>query len=390
MKKILAVAAVCGLMAAVQAAEIVPVGEISLMGGSSFYEGDSSASGGNFNLAAVPAVKFSDTVSLLPGYYADYRGSKNVYELIGGGTLYQDSMSHNLTLRLINKIAPGHKFKLKAGYVWNYFRETKEELWGEGLFDYEKFTAGVENETADSFGFNKFIVSVDLLKVKFPQYSSLASSKYGTEVFPGGNILDFNGANIYLRGLKKIGEKSMFDLNLNFLLKDFPDQNVIDSMGAYTLRRRADRTSSAEAVYSHLFGGFSAGISLGGEVNRSNQDHYDAEKTEFVARYYDYNSLSAGPVFSFGRVLTTSVAYRYGLKNYAGRLAQKSDAGYTSDKVSNKTQMLSLGISCKLTKNVKAKIAANYFSQSSNQKYEAVYQYSYDTYNAEAGVVYEF
>ena len=39
---------------------------------------------------------------------------------------------------------------------------------------------------------------------------------------------------------------------------------------------------------------------------------------------------------------------------------------------------------------MKAKVTANYFSQSSNQDYEAVYQYSYDTYNAEAGVVYEF
>ena len=104
----------------------------------------------------------------------------------------------------------------------------------------------------------------------------------------------------------------------------------------------------------------------------------------------DYDSITAGPVFSFGGRLRTSIAYRYGVKNYKGRLAQKSDASYTDDKVSNKTQFASMGVYYKLTKKLKVKIAANYFSQNSNQNYEAVYQYTYDTYNAEAGVVYEF
>jgi len=47
-KLIFAGMVVCGLAAAVQAAEVVPVGDFSLMGGGSFYEGESSASGGNF------------------------------------------------------------------------------------------------------------------------------------------------------------------------------------------------------------------------------------------------------------------------------------------------------------------------------------------------------
>ncbi|MFH1352678.1 MAG: hypothetical protein ABIH68_03780 [bacterium] len=384
------VAAVCFLFAQAYAAEVVPVGDFSLMGGSSFYEGESSASGGNFNLTAVPAVKFSESVALLPGYYGNYRGSKSVYELIGGGTLYQDSMDHNITLRLISRISPGHKFKLKAGYDWNYFRETKDESWGEGLFDFEKFTAGIENEIKNAAGFDKFIVSFDFLKVKFPQYASLASEKYGKEVFPGGNILDFNGLNVYFRGLRKIGQKAMLDVNVNFLLKDFPDQNVIDSLGDYTLTKRKDRNSALDIVYSHLFGGFSAGLALSAGVNRSNQDHYDADKTKFVDNYYDYNSYSAGPVISFGGRLKFDIAYRYGMKNYAGRLAQKSDSEYTSVQVENKTHFVSIGAAYKLTKNLKLKVSGNYFKQTSNQKYEAVYQYEYDTQNFEAGLVYEF
>ncbi len=389
-KKIFIVAAACVVLTPLYAAEIIPVGEINLTGGASFYEGESSASGGNFNIAAVPAVKFSDSVVILPGYYGNYRGSKSVYELIGGGTLYQDSMSHNFTLRFINKLSPDHKFKLKTGYVFNYFRETTEEDWGDGLFDFEKFTLGVENEVKNSMGLDTFISSFDIMKVKFPEYASLASTLYGKEVFPGTNILDFSGVNIYFRGLKKLSAKSIVDVNLNFMLKDFPDQNVIDSQGSYTLTKRKDRKSSLDMVYSRLFGAFSAGLSLGAEVNRSNQDHYDADAPKFVDNYYDYNSYSVGPVVSFGNKFQVSCAYKYGIKNYEGRLAQLKNSNYTSTKVENKTHFVSLGSSYKLTKHLKAKVSANYFTQDSNQDYEAVYQYSYDTYNFDAGVVYEF
>ncbi|MBA3065729.1 hypothetical protein KJ633_05635 [bacterium] len=397
MKKIIIVAVSCVLATALYAAEIVPVGEINLSGGASFYEGESSASGGNFNIAAVPAVKFSENVVLLPGYYGNYRGSKSVYELIGGGTLYQDSMSHNFTLRLINKLSPDHKFKLKTGYVFNYFRETTDEDWGEGLFDFEKFTVGAESEVKNFMGMDKFISSFDIMKVQFPEYESLASALYGTEVFPGGRILDFNGLNVYFRGLKKLNAKSIVDVNLNFMLKDFPDQNVIDSLGDYTLTKRADRTSALDMVYSRILGSFSAGLSLSGSVNRSNQDHYDADEYKFVDKYYDYNSYSVGPVVSFGNNFQISCAYKYGIKNYEGRLVQQNTplvpsthGDYTNQKVKNKTHFVSLGSSYKLSKHLKAKLSANYFAQDSNQDYEAVYQYSYDTYNFDAGVVYEF
>ncbi|MBU4123229.1 hypothetical protein KJ959_06080 [bacterium] len=390
MKKTLIVAAACVLLIPLYAAEIIPVGEINLTGGASFFEGESSASGGNFNIAAVPAVKFSESVVLLPGYYGNYRGSKSVYELLGGGTLYQDSMSHNFTLRLVNKLSPEHKFKLKTGYVFNYFRETTDEDWGEGLFDFEKFTLGIENETQNCMGMDKFIGSFDIMKVKFPEYASLASALYGQEVFPGTNILDFSGVNIYFRGLKKLNPKSIVDVNLNFMLKDFPDQNLIDPQGEYTLTKRNDRTSSLDMVYSRLFGSFSAGLTLGAVVNRSNQDHFDAAAPKFVDNYYDYNSYSAGPVVSFGNKFQVSCAYKYGIKNYEGRLTQKANSDYTSSKVQNKTHFVSLGSSYRLSRKLKAKVSANYFTQDSNQDYEAVYKYNYDTYNFDAGVVYEF
>jgi len=125
-------------------------------------------------------------------------------------------------------------------------------------------------------------------------------------------------------------------------------------------------------------------------VNRSNQDHYDASKYKFVDNYYDYNSYSFGPVVSFGDKLQVSCAYKYGMKDYEGRLTQKANSDYTASKVKNKTHFVSLGTSYRLSGKLKAKVSANYFTQSSNQDYEAVYKYDYDTYNFDAGVVYEF
>jgi len=248
----------------------------------------------------------------------------------------------------------------------------------------------MENELKNAMGMDKFIVSFDLFKVTFPQYASLASEKYGKEVFPGGSILNFSGLNLYFRGLKRLSEKSMFDINLNFLLKDFPDQNIIDSLGGYTLRKRNDRHSALGLVFSRLFRNFSAGLSIGAQANRSNQDHYDAAEYKFVDNFYDYNSYSVGPVFSFGNRLKFDIAFRCGMKNYKGRLAQLSGGSYTNKKVENKTQIVSVGTSYKLGNNLKIKISGNYFKQTSNQKYESVYEYEYHTENIEAGIVYEF
>jgi len=378
------------LFAVLNAAEIISVGEVSLTGGSSMYEGSSSQSGGNFNLAFVPAVKFNEKVSLLPGYYATYRGSKSVYELIGGGTLYQDMMSHNITLRLINKISPHTKFKVRAGYLLNYFRETKDEDWGEGLFDYSKLTGGIEIEKKTAF-FEKFILSLDILKVTFPEYASLASEQYGKEVYPGENILDFSGIMLYARILKRLGEKSILSMNATFTMKDFPEQNIILKDASFSLDKRKDRTTYINTVFSKSLSSiFSLGISASGIINRSNQNHYDAAEYKFVERFYDYNSYSCGPVFSVGKKIRFDINYQYGIKNYKGRLAQDKDGNYTDDKVKNTSNYASLTITYPVRKNLKLKISGNYYSQSSNQDYEAVYEYNYNTSSFEAGVVYEF
>lgn len=393
MRNTLIVTAFCVLVAHLHAAEIIPVGEVFFTVGSSFFEGDGSGSDLNVNIAFVPAVKFSDKLALLPGYYSNYRGSKSVYELLGGGTLYQDSMSHNFTLRLINTITPVNKVKYKLGYIWNYFRETKDESWGEGLFDFEKFTAGIENERKNCLGMDKIIASFDILQVKFPEYASLASSNYGTEVTPGSNILDFTGLTVYLRGLRKLGPDSILDVNMSYLIKDFPDQNLILKSGSYSSSKRRDNAITFNGVYSRFFGmehNLSAGLSVKVLVNRSNQDHYDASETKFVGDYYDYDSYSLGPVVSFGIKTLINISYRFGIKSYSGRFVQQSDGTYTSAKVENITNLLSIGISRKLKENIKLKISGNYFTQQSNQKYESVYKYEYDTYNLEAGIVYEF
>jgi len=389
MKKTIALLIIC-CFTVLNAAEVISVGELSLTGGSSMYEGSSSNSGGNFNFAFVPAVKFNEKVSLLPGYYAAYRGSKSVYELIGGGTLYQDMMSHNITLRLINKISPHTKFKIRAGYLLNYFRETKDEDWGEGLFDYSKLTGGIEVEKRLAF-FEKFILSLDIFKVAFPEYASLASEKYGREVYPGENILDFSGIMLYSRILKKLGKKNILSINATFTMKDFPEQNIVLEDGSFSLDKRKDRATYINAVFSKSLSGIlSLGISASGIINRSSQDHYDAVEYQFVDRYYDYNSYTFGPVFSVGKKLRFDINYQYGIKKYKGRLAQDKDGNYTDDKVKNTSSYASLTVTYPLRKNLKLRILGNYYSQSSNQDYEAIYEYDYNTSSFEAGVVYEF
>ncbi len=84
--------------------ELVPLVNLRLLGGQYFFGDDPEGLGGNFNLDITPAVKFSKDTVLIPSYYGSYRGTKDVTELVGGGTLYQQSQDHTLSLKLIQKL----------------------------------------------------------------------------------------------------------------------------------------------------------------------------------------------------------------------------------------------------------------------------------------------
>lgn len=96
--------------------KVTPVANISLLGGQYFLEGDSDSFAGNANIFLVPVINFSEATALLPIYQGIYSNTKDVRELIGGGTLTREVLDNSLTLKFTHKFSDTFKGKIKAGY----------------------------------------------------------------------------------------------------------------------------------------------------------------------------------------------------------------------------------------------------------------------------------
>jgi hypothetical protein len=150
------------------AAEVTPIGTFGFMGGQHFLEGTASDLAADVNVLVTPVVKFSDRWSLFPTYQGTYQGNRDIQELAGGGTLFQDSTSQNLLVKSVHTLGKW-KIKPSVGGRLEWLRETKDEDWGEGLFDYRKGSAGLETEYAFSPRAGARL-AYDYYQLKFPNY----------------------------------------------------------------------------------------------------------------------------------------------------------------------------------------------------------------------------
>ncbi|MFC2048667.1 hypothetical protein ACFLR5_00425, partial [Elusimicrobiota bacterium] len=90
MKKLLflfAIVASIGVMGVGAEFKISNVSNIFIAGGQHFLNNDPSTFGGNLSVYYSPVMNFSETNALVPVFNIDYRGTQDVEELVGGGTL---------------------------------------------------------------------------------------------------------------------------------------------------------------------------------------------------------------------------------------------------------------------------------------------------------------
>src|SRR5262245_44263779 len=98
------------------AVEMKPVINAQALGGQYFYNGAENAFGTLLSFSGSPFLKLNDHWSLVPLYNGSYQGTKQVQDLIGGGTLFQDSQNHNVSVKGIRSFENGLKLKAITGY----------------------------------------------------------------------------------------------------------------------------------------------------------------------------------------------------------------------------------------------------------------------------------
>lgn len=380
--------------------EFIPLVNLSVFGGQYFFGSEPGSFGGNLNLDVTPAVKFGESSALLPSYYGGYRGVKDVTDLVGGGTLTQQSQDHTLSFKYIQKLGKDYKAKVKLGYRTELFRETLDETWTKGLFDYNKTSFGVEGERLNLGTVKNVLLGIGYFGFNFPNYQSLAEEKYGQELSGkiGKDVLNFTAVEVYVNSEMKFSESLDARVMYNLTSKSFGDQKIINDGPAYSTSLRQDLTQVVDGLASYSVTGMEAmkmsvGLTLQGVFNSSNQNHYDATRTKFVPGYYDYLDLKIGPVLSVGLTsmpLTATVLYSFANRAYSSRFVQDVAGTYGTDKTAVQTNVLRLGVEYGITKSLKVSLLVNYLNSGSNMKYEQVYKYNYSSVNYFLGLRWEY
>lgn len=381
--------------------KVTPVANIDLLGGQYWVSESAPASfGGNLSVFFSPALNFSPVTALLPIYSGSYSSTKDVQELVGGGTLTRELQSHSLKLKLVRKLPEQAKLKLNAGYKIEYLKETIDETWGNGLFDYNKMSVGIEYEKPLEMW--NLRGGLDYYATKYPNYQSLITkSEFETSLDTttnaelstqaGTNVLDYNTMAVFIEGAHGFTEDFIGTIRYNLALKDFADQRTVKSSGEFSSALRADVVHYLTAGISLAAPRVRLGISDTVQLYDSNQNSFDMANSKYIADYYDFieNTISPSMVFSLGAGETPvklSLFWEIAHRVYGQRLAQNADAAYKADKITQTINTTGLSFVYPISGGLSAKFAANYRDSSSNMKYEKNYKYNYYTLNYFAGI----
>lgn len=384
------------------------MGKLDLFGGQYFFEKQSGAFNGYGSFDAQLAKSHSASSGFYISARSVYTGFKQVNELAGGGTLFQQSLDDSLGAKWIKRYEGGYSFKPRIGVKNQLFRETKDEKWGKGLYDFWRYEAGLTLERKTRLGLSTpwlYQLSWDVYYTRYTRFKTLAS-QYGQELAapdPGSRTLDtitnqlsYN-SELDLPGFMKA--KLLFALSMI----DYRDQKVINSAGSYLSSNRADYYPALNLGLSKRYNDIGAlggirpvlGVSLGLADLISNQNHLDTDpqRLKYIRSFYDYWEARLAPNAQFTFLspgLIVSLGYEFAMRRYAERLVQKGDGAYASGRLAQYSNSVSFEAAYPLISSLDLKLQGNWAASRSNNRYEQVYRYNYESSMYFAGLEWRF
>ncbi len=383
-------------------------GKLDLFGGQYFFQNQNGA----FNGYGVLDAQLAKSQSSSSGYFISlrsmYTGFKQVNELAGGGTLFQQSLDNSLGFKWIRRYEGGYSFKPRVGIKSQLFRETKDEKWGKGLYDLTRYEAGLTLERKTRLGLSTpwiYQFSWDVYYNRYTRFKTLAS-QYGQELAapnPGSRTLDTVTNQFSYDSEFDLPNFVRLDLFAAVSLVGYQDQKVINADGNYLSSMRSDSYQALNVGLSKRYndidflGGVRPVMSvrLGLANNFSNQSHLDTDPAHlrFTRAYYDYweERLSPGAQFTFiDSGLIARLNYEFAIRRYTGRLAQKSDGAYSRDKLGQYSGSFTAEAAYPLFRHMDIKFQGTWANSSSNNHYEQVYRYNYYSSMYFAGLEWRF
>lgn len=381
--------------ATASAAEFIPAARLDLLGGQFFFQGDNTSFNANADWSFTPGVKLTDRDLLIPIFTGQYRRTREVQELIGGGFLTQETLDNTAGLRWVRLLDRRWNLKSTLSYKNELLTESVSETLGNGLFDYHKFAGSLELERIGEGTARSFRQSLSAYAVRFYHYRALSAetAELGSEVNAGDRVLDFN-AYEYAAALDLLPtERTLVAFSVLGSLRPYRDQKVVTEAGTYLGRNRFDAyVVGAGSVRQALpaWGPLEASLGLNASYARleSSQHNYDAQNTRFNPGYYDYGEISAGPFLAtrWGKKFNTTASHSYSRRAYDHRPVQDASGTYGIDAIRLDTHTVNLSAAYLLGRGFSLLAQGTYRRSTSNMLYESAYRYNYWTANYYAGV----
>ncbi len=392
-----AIALFFSFVAALPAAGLTwtPVAKVDIFGGQYFFQGQQTNFSGNANWLISPGLQLSETDALIPLLSGQYRRTREVRELVGGGFLTQESLNNTAVLQWVRLLNQNWNLKPGLSYKNELITESVDESLGNGLFDYHKFSFGAELERTGGDLFKSVRQNLSAYAVRFYHYRALSaqSSTLGVEVNSGDRVLDFNAYDYSLAADALIKEGTLISGSLLVSVRPYQDQRIVTLAGTYSRENRLDlywagALSARQSLPTWKRLESAVGLNTAFTHTLSNQHNYDAQNTRFNPDYYDYSEVSSGPFLAlrWNKGPSASLSYDYTLRNYDRRPIQNALGVYGQDAVRMRTHTVAVALTWPLYKTLSAKISGAYRRSTSNMLYESVYRYNYWTAHYFAGL----
>lgn len=296
-------------------------------------------------------------------------------------------MDHIIVMRHHYNLSPDYVLKSQVDYMTEYKRTGTNEIWGKGLYDFDRYGLGVTLERKFS-GDLSASLSQQYHFLDFPNYTDLLS-----EFQSGGESVESSTGKqnhgLYQTGLTV--NKGPSKISADFLLLAYEKQKVIvDSIQPdktyYSSDLQRDVIFSVGLQHQKKIRekiGLSPSLTLKMKTSNQNYQHFTVSNStspvRYIEGYYDYNEINIAAPSSI--LLSQKWDFffnpEWDVKFYVNRPPRNENNDFVSGKQANDLVILSLGFTYKPNEITRTTLFYTFQSQTSNMKFEKYLPYNY-------------
>jgi len=387
-------------------AKLVALLRLEVLGGFSGLTDRKGVGGGRVSLDFSPTIKFDENNYLIPLFFSSIERKVRVIPEEEGGELTVMDQDHNAYLAFKHIVDERTSLRIAGFGTWSLNKETRDEDWGEGLYDYRDFGGNINFQfktgKADSSP-GVLSSTTEYYLRRYPNFQSLISLTIDNA--PEKNEKDYRGIRQMVDYQWQASPKFLYNLGYSFLHKRYIDKLVVNSSGVLSNKKRLDylHNFNAGLLYSPVKQ-WQLKLDVSGFWNLSNQNYYDTRGTFvpttddiYTPRYFDYALAEVRPSLIYlyplaekDRDFVLEGAYEFLLRVYSDRKAQTRAGAYTTDTQTDYEHSIILKAVYPVNRQFSLVALGEYTISTSNMDYERFYLYNYHSYAVWSGFSFRY